>query len=546
MRLCPLFVLPLLLMAAGCPRRSLNPAKPTGEAIRFTDAAPQMGLRYHFDPGGKSPLNILETTLGAGVAFLDYDGDGWMDALCVGLPHPALFHNERGSRFTEVTPGSGLPTRSARWNGCATGDINNDGYVDLYLTAYNDSALLLNDGHGRFKEVTDSAGVHVKRWSSSAAFADVNGDGLLDLYVGCYVEFKPGMPEFFETRGVKLPLGPLAYQPQKGYLFLNRGGGKFEDVTASSGLSATHGKCLGVAFADADGDGDDDLYIANDEEPQDFFRNDGHGHFENVAMENGTAFNGEGERQGGMGLDWGDFDGDGRLDLFVGTFADELKGLYRGTPSGLYASATITSGLAQPTRRWVVFGTKFLDADQDGRPDLMIVNGHVRDLVQQVDPQNSYPQKSQLFLNSGGGRFRDASASVGPDFQRPIVGRGLAIGDFDNDGDLDALAADLGGQPVLFRNDGGHEAGNWLMLHLTGTRSNRMAIGARVEITAGGQRQLKELRTDGSYLSAHDPRVHFGLGAAKMVEEIRIRWPSGKRQTLKNVAANQVLEVREP
>lgn len=540
-----LLALPCLALLAGCPGPGKpRAAQPRTAPIRLTDQAPALGLRYRFDPGGKSPLNILDTTMGAGVGFLDYDGDGWLDVLCVGLPHPALFRSERGQRFVEVTAGAGIPTRRARWNGCATGDVDNDGDTDLFLTAYNDTALLLNEG-GRFREVTDAAGVRLRKWGGSAAFADVNRDGLLDLYVGCYVDFGPGMPEFFTVRGVKQPLGPLAYTRQKGALFLNRGGGRFEDATDRLGLGDVHGKNLGVAFADADGDGDGDLYLANDEEPQDFLRNDA-GRFKNVAMENGTAFNGEGERQGGMGLDWGDYDGDGKLDLFVGTFADELKSLYRSSEGGLYDSAAVSAGLAQPTRAWVAFGTKFLDVDHNGTLDLVLVNGHVRDLVQQVDPENSYPQKPQLFLNSGSGRFRDASGAVGADFQRLLVGRGLAVGDYDNDGDPDVLAGDLGGAPVLFRNEGGREAGHWLMLKLTGRRSNRMAIGARLEVVSGGKTQVREVRTDGSYLSASDARVHVGLGQAAQADEIRIRWPSGTRQTLRGVKADQVLEVREP
>jgi hypothetical protein len=374
----------------------------------------------------------------------------------------------------------------------------------------------------------------------------VNRDGKLDLYVGCYVRFGPGMPEWMTVRGVRLPLGPMAYDPQKGALFLNLGNGRFRDATQESGLSQVSGKALGVAFGDADDDGDDDLFVANDEEAQDFLLNDGKGRFRNVAMENGTAFNGEGGRQGGMGVDWGDYDGDGKLDLFVGTFSDELKSLYHATASGVYEQASMSAGIAQSTRPWVAFGTKFLDVDNDGRLDLLIVNGHVRDLVQQVDPENSYPQQSQLFLNLGSGRFQDVSEAVGPDFRKPIVGRGLAVGDYDNDGDLDALAADLQGPPQLLRNDGGNTAGNWLALQLTGTRSNRMAIGARIKLTAGGTQQIREVRTDGSFLAAHDPRVRFGLGQAKQADEIEIRWPSGKRQTLRLVPVNQVLQVEEP
>lgn len=539
----------LPLLSGGCKKPAVS-TQPSAAAepvsIRFRDIAAEAGLSYQFTPGAEPPLNILKVTTGAGVAFLDYDNDGWQDVLCVSLPRPGLFHNEGGRGFKDVTARSGLAREDARWNGCATGDYDNDGRVDLFLTACDRTALFHNNGDGTFKDVTAAAGVQLRRWATSAAFADVDQDGLLDLYVGCYVHFAPGMPEWMTIRGVHLPLSPMAYEAQKGAFFRNLGNGRFREATREAGLDATAGKTLGVLFADADNDGDDDLYLANDEEPQDFFVNDGRGHFRNLALENGTAFNGEGGRQGGMGVDFGDYDGDGRLDLFVGTFSDELKSLYHATPSGVYEQAATTARIAQSTRPWVTFGTKFVDFDNDGRLDLMMINGHVRDLVQKVDPANSYPQKSQLFLNAGAGRFREVSDAVGPDFRKPIVGRGLAVGDFDNDGDIDALTADLQGRPQLLQNDGGSTAGNWLTVELTGKRRNRMAIGARVTLVAGGVRQVREVRTDGSILAAHDPRVHFGMGRQQQAEQLIIRWSPGKEQTLTNVKPNQVLRLREP
>jgi hypothetical protein len=534
----------LLSLLGGCRHPAPTSALPSGP-VHFTDVARSAGLTYRNSPGGTSPLNILKITSGAGTAFLDYDGDGWMDILCVSYPRPALFRNREGHGFLDVTGASGLRLPDGRWNGCATGDFDNDGQVDLFLTGYNRVALLRNRGNGTFADVTAASGIRVTKWATSAAFADVDRDGLLDLYVGCYVNFGPGMPEFMNVRGVRLAEGPPAYRPQKGVLFHNLGGGKFRDATQEAGLDKADGKTLGVAFADPEDRGCDDLYLANDEEPQDYFRNDGHGHFRNVALENGTAFNGEGGRQGGMGLDFGDYDGDGRPDLFVGTFADEQKSLYRNAGGGQFEQDSTRAGIGESSRPRVTFGAKFLDVDNDGRLDLLFINGHVRDQVQRVDPNNSYPQRSQLFWNQGGGRFREVSDQVGEDFRRPIVGRGLAVGDFDNDGQVDALEGDLEGAPVLLHNDGARVRGNWLSLRLVGTKSNRMAIGARIELVAGGGRQVRELRTDGSYLSAHDPRVHFGLGAATKIDEIRIRWPSGARQRLRDVAPNQFLRVTE-
>jgi hypothetical protein len=504
----------------------------------------ELGLNYHYKQGGSSPFNIVEL-MGAGAGFLDFDNDGWLDIVCAGMPRPALFRSEQGRRFVDVTEKSGIGRREGRWYGCASADYDNDGFVDLFLTGHNQTALFRNRGDGSFQDVTDAAGVRLQRWASSAAFADVDRDGDLDLYVGCYATFGPGSAEFLTSRGVQLSLGPDAYPAQKGVLFRNDGG-RFRDVTAATGLEDVHGKALGVAFADADGDGDDDLYIANDQQPQDFMLNDGHGRFRNAALESGVAFSSEMDRQGGMGVAWGDYNGDQLLDLFVANFADEPKSLYRNAGQAIFEHAGDEAGVSQPTRPWVAFGTRFADLDADGKLDLLIVNGHVQDLVQQVDRGNSYPQRPQLFLNAGGGKFREISAQVGPDFQKELVGRALAVSDYDNDGDLDALVANLGGAPVLFRNDGGGAPGHWLMLRLIGTRGDRTAIGARVEARVGDVRQIREVRTDGSYLAANDPRVHFGLGPAARVDEITIHWPSGARSTLRDVAANQILEAREP
>lgn len=528
---------------AGC--RPPAAAEPRARPLLFRDVAREMGLEYRFSHGGTPPLNILEL-MGAGVAFLDFDSDGWLDILCVSLPRPALFRNIEGRRFEDVTEQAGLGVLRGRWFGCATGDYDNDGHPDVFLTGYETTALLHNTGKGRFDDVTDRMGARERFWASSASFGDIERDGFLDLYVGAYLVFRPGMPEFKTMSGVPLTLGPGAYEPQKGVLLKNEEGRRFRDATRATGTDATHGKTLGVAFADPDNDGDDDLYLANDQLPQDFFENDGRGHFRNVAVDNGTAYRDEARVQSGMGVDFGDYDGDGWLDLFVTNFSDEPKSLYRNLGNGLYELTGNRAGVAQSTRSRVGFGTKFVDLNNDGWLDLVLVSGHVQDLIQRVDPGSSYPQRSQMFLNLGDGRFREISDEVGEDFRRPIVGRGLAAGDFDNDGDVDLLAADLEGAPVLWRNEGGPDRGNWLSVQLTGSRSNRMAIGARLELRVGDRVLVRELRTDGSYLAAHDPRVHFGLGRASRAEELRIRWPSGRRQILRDLPANRWLRLTEP
>ncbi|MGV3724133.1 MAG: FG-GAP repeat domain-containing protein [Actinomycetota bacterium] len=290
----PCLALAGIALPGGCDRRPEPQSRPEAPPVRLTRVDQELGLAYRYGQGGSSPFNIVEL-MGAGAGFLDFDNDGWLDIVCAGMPHSALFRNEEGRRFVDVTAKSGVGRRGGRWYACASADYDNDRFVDLFLTGHNLTALFRNQGDGTFNDVTDTAGVRLQRWASSAAFADVDRDGDLDLYVGCYAEFGPGSAEFLTSRGVRLGLGPDAYPAQKGVLFRNDGG-RFRDVTASAGLEDVHGKALGVAFADADGDGDDDLYVANDQQPQDFMLNDGRGRFRNAALESGVAFSSEMDR----------------------------------------------------------------------------------------------------------------------------------------------------------------------------------------------------------------------------------------------------------
>lgn len=545
MKFAALVVLLCAALLPGCrPGPAAVGAVGAGSGVRFVDTAAQMGLDYRWGNGGKHPLNILEI-MGAGAGFLDYDGDGWPDILLIGNGRCALYHNEHGSRMKDVTPGSGFDRLSGRWHGMAVGDYDNDGRPDVFLTGYRQKVLLHNEGSGRFAPVSVPA-LDTTTWGSAASFLDANGDGYLDLVAGNYVKFGTGSPEFMLRNGVKITLGPDAYEGEKLQLLINEGGRRFRDATHESGVDVTRGRCLGIAVGDYDADGHDDFYVANDEMPANLFHGDGRGHFRDVGPESGTSVNVQGKRQGGMGVCWGDYNNDLRTDLFVTTFTQEPKSLYRNDGSGFFSERSYEAGISQSTLRWVGFGVSFLDYDNDGDLDLAFVNGHVEDLIHQVDPLNDYAQPIKLFRNKGDGTFADVSESAGPGFQRQIVGRALAVADFDRDGDPDLLAADLEGAPLLLRNEGDGQPGHWLMLQLTGTRSNQMALGARVEIQAGGARQMREVRTDGSYLSAHDPTVHFGLGAASEADEIRIRWPSGVRQRLTHVRADQLLHVQEP
>jgi hypothetical protein len=541
-------LIPLVLclcLVGGCRKPEVQSAPLAGAASRvgFRDVAVEAGLDFRWGNGDKHPLNILEI-MGAGAGFLDFDGDGWLDVVFLGPPGCALYRSEGGTRFRNVTAGSGLDRLKGRWHGCATADYDNDGRVDLFLSGYRQKVLLRNLGEGRFAAVS-VPGLDTKTWGSACSFLNANGDAYPDLVVGNYVTFGPGSPEFINRNGVMITLGPDAYQGEKPQLFLNRGGKRFEDATARSGVRVSRGRCLGMAVADYDDDGDDDFYIANDEMPGNLFENDGSGRLTDVGLASGTALSVTGKRLGGMGVTWGDYDSNGRLDLQVTTFTQEPKSLYRSDGGGMFTERSYEAGISQSMLRWVGFGVAFFDADHDGKDDLAIASGHVEDLIKQVDPLNDYPQPLAFFHNQGNGMFADATEQAGPGFQKRIVGRALAAGDYDNDGDVDLLIADLEGAPLLLRNEKGSQAGNWLTLHLEGTRSNRMALGARVTLKTAAGSQTREVRTDGSYLAARDPRLHFGLGSAATVEEILIRWPSGTRQRLSGIPANQILKVTE-
>jgi hypothetical protein len=513
------------------------------------DVAEQLGLQFEWGNAGKHPLNILEI-MGAGAAFLDYNSDGWQDVLLIGNGRCALFRSEESRKFVDVTAGSGLDRLKGRWHGCAIGDYDNDGRPDVFLTGYRQKALLHNDGGGKFS-TGKVEGLDTGTWGSAASFFDADADGFVDLIVGNYVKFGPGSPEFMDRNGVQITLGPDAYDGEKLQFLHNERGKLFRDATARSGVGVTRGRCLGISVADFNEDGHADFYVANDEMPANLFQGDGSGKFKDLGVVSGTAVSVHGKRQGGMGTCWGDYNRDGRLDLFVTTFTQEPKSLYRNDGDGLFSERSYEVGISQSTLQWVGFGTQFLDFDHDGLLDLVMTNGHVEDLIRQVDPLNDYPQPLKLFRNLGD-RFADLSENSGPGFQKRVVGRALAVSDFDHDGDLDLLVADLEGSPLLLRNESDTAGRTWLILELRGTRSNRMALGARVEVSVPSETGqvrpvlVREVHTDGSYLSGHDPAVHFGLGRDTGPVNVKIRWPSGEVQELKQVRTGQRLAVTEP
>jgi hypothetical protein len=528
-------------VAAPTPGATLAGA-PSGGGAQFAEVAKAAGLNYRWEIAGKRPLNILQT-IGNGCAFLDYDNDGNLDILLVG-PKLALYKGDGKGHFTDVTHETGLDRLSGHFLGCAVGDYDNDGYDDLYITAYQGGALLHNEGGKGFKDVTKAVGIPVQPWTTSASFVDADGDGKLDLYLCNYVIFGPDVqPQLCDFSGHKSSCGPRFYQPRRGILYRNLGG-RFQDVTASWKAEGQNvsGKGLGVAAADFDGSGRQSLAIANDEMAGDLLHNLG-GKFKNIGASSGTAYDNDGNVHGGMGIDWGDYDNDGKLDLAVATFQHEAKCIYRNEGKGFFSESSAALGLADKTMPFVAFGIKFFDYDNDGFLDLMIANGHVQDNINDIDKSATYRQKAQVFHNVNGSAFEEVSQTAGPAFQKLIVGRGLAVGDYDNDGRVDVLVVDSEGEPLLLHNETPN-VGHWLSLRLQGTKSNRDGIGALVTVAADGKKLLRRCAADGSYMSASDRRVHVGLGKATTAN-VTVRWPNGGTNTYANLPVDRVITLRE-
>lgn len=554
-RLPRLFIAPLLglvaLVGAGCGRDRQSPPVSVPAStpqllpwnVQFRDVASKLGIHYALGHGGKTPLTILETAPG-GCAFVDLDQDGWQDMILVGPPKCAVYRNDHGQRFEDVTSQMGLQLQGP-WMGCTVGDYNGDGYPDVLLTGYRRTALLKNDGGRRLLDVTRGSGVESSKWTTSAAFCDIDADGWLDLYVGAYVGYRIGHKDLCRVGAIESACGPEMYAGEVGRMYRNRGDGSFEDITHVSGLSRASGKTWGVAFADYDGDGRPDLYLANDQAPGNLFRNLGERRFEEQGVGSGTAYDAGGSVQGGMGVDWGDYDEDGRLDLFVTTYTYQVKELYRNEGKGLFQPVGLEAGLAGPTSSHVAFGTGFIDANNDGHLDLFIANGHVRDNMAKFDRSQSYQQPMQLLANRGDGTFEEVSPRAGDPFKQRIVGRGVAFGDYDNDGQVDVLVMDLEGRARLLHNEPVGERGNWVSFRLDDGRRNHEGIGARITLEASGRRQVREVTRGRSVLSASDCRAYFGIGRATVVDRITIRWPDGRTEERRHLAVNRSHTLRQ-
>jgi hypothetical protein len=535
--------------------------KPSGRPFlsRLTDVAPQAGLTQPTVYGGADRKSYIVEVVGCGVAFLDYDNDGWLDVLVLNgtrleqAPDGAtnrLYKNNRDGTFTDVTEKAGL-VRTGWASAVTVGDYDNDGFDDLFITSYGHNVLYRNNGNGTFTDVTAKAGLHQEavRYGSGCTWVDYDRDGHLDLLVATYLDTtleklpRPGENADCKWKGVSVNCGPRGLPPGSVQLFRNNGDGTFADVSRQSGVAAASGSYpMTAVAADYDNDGWPDIYVACDSTPSWLFRNQRDGTFREEALERGVALSEDGMEQAGMGIGLGDYDLDGSLDIFKTHFADDTNVLYRNDGKGFFDDMTIRAGIGVETR-YVGWGAGMVDLDNDGHPDLFVVTGGVYPEVERQLPAYPFRTPRLVFRNLGDGRFEELIEEAGPGVAAAHTSRGCAFGDFDNDGDVDVLVWNMNEPPSLLRNDvsGG---GRWLKVLLVGSQSNRSAIGARVTARYGGRSQAQEVTAQSSFYSANDRRLHFGLGNAGNAD-LAIRWPNGNAETIAGVEANQLVVIRE-
>ena len=528
------------------------PALSAESPIHFTDVTDAAGIRFTHANGATGEFHLPET-LGAGGAFLDYDNDGYLDLYLVNSAAPSiLFRNRGDGTFRDVTASAKVDNQGRYGHGVACGDVDNDGYVDIYVTNFGANRLYHNNGDGTFTDVSVQAGVGDPRWSSSATFFDYNSDGYLDLYVVNYVNYRLDAstpiclenPTFNATEKVRGYCHPKHFEGAPDTLYRNNGDGTFTDATKTANIRDPGGiflgKGLGVVAADFDADGNPDIYVANDDTPNYLFYNKGDGTFAEIAILTGCAYSADGIAQAGMGVDAGDYNGDSFLDLFVTNFSYETNTLYRNNGDGTFTDVSYKARLGEESYLLLGFGTGFFDPDNDGYLDIFVANGHIFPNVERTTDVLSYKQPNQLFRNRGDSTFVEMRFD-----ERNTVSRGTLFGDYDNDGDTDLLVTQLNDTVTLLRNEN-RISNNYLRLKLIGTRSNRDGIGARVTLTLGPESQTREVHRGYSYLGSNDPRLLFGLGERTVVDKLQIRWQSGVVQILENLAANQEFVVTEP
>jgi hypothetical protein len=546
----------ILIASAICPglvTRAQKPSVPGKSPITFEEVAPAKSGITWVHNNAHSPERYLPETVGAGCAFFDYDNDGWMDIYLVNSGacdfytpaaplKNALYHNNHDGTFTDVTDKAGVAC--GRFGmGVAAADYDGDGWQDLYVTNYGRNTLYHNNGDGTFTDVTEKAGVGIEGWSTCAVWFDYDNDGKLDLFVSSFVYFDKSQNLYCtdEATGRRYYCVPRFFKPRPSHLFHNNGDGTFTDVSKESGIAAYPGKSFGAVATDVNNDGLMDLFVANDTMPNFLFINKGGGKFEEAGLAAGVAYSEAGKPRSGMGVDAADYDGDGWQDLFVANIDQEFFSLYHNQKDLTFTDEPGEIGAA--TRLLSGWGLKFFDYDNDGRPDLFLVNGHPDDLIEMRVPRVKYKEPLLLFENTGKG-FKNVSAMSGAVFGKEFSGRGMAVGDFDNDGDLDVLISNSGEAPLLLRNEGGNR-NNWLGLQLISTKSNPAAVGAVITWQAGGVKRSRLKTAGGSYLASHDSREVLGIGSASKIDSVEIRWPSGKIDRLANPPINAYLKVVE-
>ncbi len=540
-------VLPLLLSLLVT---SNGDGEPT---VRFTDVTAASGVVFQHEDGRSYKKYFVET-LGSGIALFDYDNDNDVDIYLVNganLDSPGtttgamnrLYRNDGTGHFVDVTEASRVGHHGYGVGVCV-GDYDNDGWLDMYVTNFGGNVLYQNNGDGTFSDRTAEAGVAVSEWSAGCAFGDVDADGDLDLYVANYVDFSVETHTPCRVKGILVYCSPRTYDGVKDVFFRNNGDGTFTEDTQNAGFDNFAARGLGVTFGDYDADGDADLYVANDADANFLYNNDGRGRFQEQSQFAGVALSEHGLVENGMGVAFGDYDNDTWLDLVVTNFQHQTNTLYHSDAGEFFTDQTYSSGTGAVSLPYLAWGVNFFDFDQDGFQDFFVANGHIHDNVELIDSSTTYAQRNHLFWNKGDGTFTDVTAGSGPGFALQRSSRGSAVGDLDNDGDLDLVVSNVGERVDILRNDDEHGSGNWMTLKLVGTVSNRSAIGTRVLVKAGGYTQVREVRSGSSYLSQNDLRLHFGVGAEESVA-LEIQWQRGSVQKFSEVPVNRFLKVIE-